>query len=63
MNKIQEVCNYAQSNSNSGNIAIGEIISDLSLGTWIDILKEHPNQNSQCHFWIFTQKKKKFLMQ
>lgn len=32
-----------------------EIISELSFGVWVSILKEHPSQNSHYHFWLYTQ--------
>lgn len=34
-----------------------EIISELSFGVWVSILKEHQSQNSQYHFWLYTQKR------
>ena len=55
--KINDACNYASKNVKGRAMGVGDIISGLSFGAWIDILKEYPSQKSHYHFWLFTQNK------
>ena len=55
--KIKDAYNYASKNVKGRDMGVGDIISGLSFGAWIDILKEYPSKNSHYHFWLFTQNK------
>ena len=55
--KVNDAYTFAQRNVKNRPVVIGDIISGLSLGVWIDILKEHPKKGSPYHFWTFTQNK------
>lgn len=55
--KINDAYNYASKNVKGRANGVGDIISGLSFGAWIDILKEHPLKSSHYHFWLFTQNK------
>lgn len=55
--KINDAYTFAQRNIKARSVGVGDIISELSFGVWIDILKEHPIKGSPYHFWTFTQNK------
>jgi hypothetical protein len=38
-------------------VRMGDVISRLSLGVWVNILSEQPDPKSPLHFWRFTARK------